>query len=89
MGVSTHSRLKAAAEEKQAFDDLKAVSTHSRLKAAALLLMSLTLLPVCFNTQPPEGGCQDPEFRLVLDDVSTHSRLKAAGTNESCCGRIQ
>ena len=33
------------------------VSTHSRPKAAATNLYSLTLLPLGFNTQPPEGGC--------------------------------
>ena len=33
---------------------------------------------VCFNTQPPEGGCigTHPFFRD--EAVSTHSRLKAA-----------
>ena len=32
----------------------------------------------CFNTQPPEGGCQfNAEFVNALQ-VSTHSRLKAA-----------
>ena len=33
------------------------VSTHSRPKAAALFYKLLFLVTFCFNTQPPEGGC--------------------------------
>ena len=32
-----------------------------------------------FNTQPPEGGWQDPAKQERLRQVSTHSRPKAAG----------
>ena len=34
----------------------------------------------CFNTQPPEGGCQCRRCRRWRDVVSTHSRPKAAAT---------
>ena len=33
------------------------VSTHSRPKAAALPDAAPALATLCFNTQPPEGGC--------------------------------
>ena len=35
--------------------------------------------PRSFNTQPPEGGWQNPEHVIRDNRVSTHSRLKAAG----------
>ena len=55
------------------------VSTHSRLKAAAWQSMGRAPLFICFNTQPPEGGCAINDLNNeVLDFVSTHSRLKAA-----------
>ena len=55
--VSTHSRLKAAADI--GWDDTKIVdvSTHSRLKAAALASGKSLVIVYSFNTQPPEGGC--------------------------------
>ena len=34
------------------------VSTHSRPKAAASLQSDDQAVKLCFNTQPPEGGCQ-------------------------------
>ena len=33
---------------------------------------------VCFNTQPPEGGCIGPVGGWLSDEVSTRSRPKAA-----------
>ena len=56
--VSTHSRPKAAASYWQDIDFKIIVSTHSRPKAAALLTLCDGDWCVCFNTQPPEGGCQ-------------------------------
>ena len=32
-----------------------------------------------FNTQPPEGGCYDPQYEWGYELVSTLSRPKAAG----------
>ena len=34
------------------------VSTHSRLKAAGGINVAALSPSPCFNTQPPEGGCQ-------------------------------
>ena len=34
---------------------------------------------ICFNTQPPEGGCKDIDGKVMELPVSTHSRPKAAG----------
>ena len=55
------------------------VSTHSRLKAAGFIYARVTIVPPCFNTQPPEGGWLLPKAAWLGADVSTHSRLKAAG----------
>ena len=41
--------------------------------------MSLSLLSVRFNTQPPEGGWFQDIATKHSCLVSTHSRLKAAG----------
>ena len=58
------------------------VSTHSRLKAAVLDEAKRYAAGgrVCFNTQPPKGGCKVLTDSLSDVIVSTHSRLKAAGT---------
>ena len=77
--VSTHSRPKAADALRDEFDKFKAVSTHSRPKAAGINLEHMNFLfPDCFNTQPPEGGCQAATTVKPLTEVSTHSRPKAA-----------
>ena len=58
----------------------QAVSTHSRLKAAGNLYIGGALLAYRFNTQPPEGGWDNPKVEMKnARAVSTHSRLKAAG----------
>ena len=57
----------------------RAVSTHSRLKAAGYFPKSDSGALIGFNTQPPEGGWENPDCLVKLDGVSTHSRLKAAG----------
>ena len=82
--VSTHSRLKAAANTEHEFHANVVVSTHSRLKAAAFQAMHHRPKYSGFNTQPPEGGC----LHCVCEAtgtyyVSTHSRLKAAAKGKS------
>ena len=54
------------------------VSTHSRPKAAATATVFSSFNPSCFNTQPPEGGCQNSRNQRRAMQVSTHSRPKAA-----------
>ena len=54
------------------------VSTHSRPKAAAIFGIVTYKGELCFNTQPPEGGCEPNGLPLNFDVVSTHSRPKAA-----------
>ena len=54
------------------------VSTHSRPKAAGAAISDVPLTATCFNTQPPEGGCQPPFYNHFTRKVSTHSRPKAA-----------
>ena len=38
--------------------NVMSVSTHSRPKAAARAAPTRPSTPLCFNTQPPEGGCR-------------------------------
>ena len=42
----------------------------------------------CFNTQPPEGGCNGNGSAAKASGVSTRSRPKAAGKNASRFARI-
>ena len=55
--VSTHSRPKAAAHDVNDLQCIFRVSTHSRPKAAVVNHLQLHKSKLCFNTQPPEGGC--------------------------------
>ena len=57
--VSTHSRPKAAALFGVILLICAQVSTHSRPKAAAALGAHTSKRDRCFNTQPPEGGCNE------------------------------
>ena len=55
-GVSTHSRPKAADVLYFCIFTQIYVSTHSRPKAAENIWIQ-KVLHICFNTQPPDGGC--------------------------------
>ena len=78
--VSTHSRPKAAGAEQGFCLGGLAVSTHSRPKAAGFINRRGRYRPICFNTQPPEGGwVSHPWSVWTAGQVSTHSRPKAAG----------
>ena len=57
MWVSTHSHPKVAARLEIVNYDKDPVSTHSHPKVAANLRFSIFFNQLCFNTQPPEGGC--------------------------------
>ena len=59
--VSTHSRLKAAEQGNEQSVFSGAVSTHSRLKAADGSKKQENT-SACFNTQPPEGGCENADL---------------------------
>ena len=78
--VSTHSRPKAAANRHASPFLHTTVSTHSRPKAAAAAQPRYALRIPCFNTQPPEGGCNQFFYQIPVFKVSTHSRPKAAAT---------
>ena len=56
VGVSTHSRPKAAGPLKTIMQPCCTVSTHSRPKAAGYTVGLIRFSVPCFNTQPPEGG---------------------------------
>ena len=58
--VSTHSRLKAAGGGLRSSEMDLRVSTHSRLKAAGRSNFATPTAGHGFNTQPPEGGWEDP-----------------------------
>ena len=62
--VSTHSHPKVAANRLYSSLCSILVSTHSHPKVAALPLFFSPVLVGCFNTQPPEGGCQ--VVKLIL-----------------------
>ena len=78
IGVSTHSRPKAAAQNLNLYTPFILVSTHSRPKAAACHAGNTFAFFACFNTQPPEGGCNQFFYQIPVFKVSTHSRPKAA-----------
>ena len=65
MLVSTHSRPKAADIVIDVAGANRHVSTHSRPKAAGSKRQASRLRPLCFNTQPPEGGWD--VFAAVMD----------------------
>ena len=81
VGVSTHSRLKAAGNRVPSACCLKVVSTHSRLKAAG------TIAPVydedgnvsTHSRLKAAGKSSSGWYKTTV--VSTHSRLKASGQN--------
>ena len=78
--VSTLSRPKAAAWSFSDGETEIVVSTLSRPKAAANR-MAAAYPYVCFNTQPPEGGCRLFAQARCSVAVSTLSRPKAAAAN--------
>ena len=48
--------------------------------------ISASVITLRFNTQPPEGGCNDQIADTYdLQNVSTHSRPKAAATPWAGC----
>ena len=52
------------------------VSTHSHPKVAASLSLLANVMPPCFNTQPPEGGCDDVINKHYIDDVFQHTATR-------------
>ena len=51
------------------------VSTHSRPKAAADLVLAASIWS-CFNTQPPEGGCQATIFITMICKLFQHTAAR-------------
>ena len=51
------------------------VSTHSRPKAAALMA-GLACARICFNTQPPEGGCSHLFYQSVTPKEFQHTAAR-------------
>ncbi len=79
IGVSTHSRLKAAGDSPIAARLLLIVSTHSRLKAAGDTVQRFAANEkVSTHSRLKAAGCL-PFSPQKIKNVSTHSRLKAAG----------
>ena len=74
--VSTHSRPKAAGCIRHFAQPFNAVSTHSRPKAAGLWLFFCYPLPVCFNTQPPEGGWQAQALKRRTKRLFQHTAAR-------------
>ena len=76
--VSTLSRPKAAARSLKFWRMSISVSTLSRPKAAVVHYSVIFSAYFCFNTQPPEGGCDRKHIFNPMTGVSTLSRPKAA-----------
>ena len=77
--VSTHSHPKVAAWFSDSIIGVRKVSTHSHPKVAAAILSKNETKTLCFNTQPPEGGCLNQIQKLLVSKtVSTHSHPKVA-----------
>ena len=51
---------------------------HTAARRRLLFYFCKILTICCFNTQPPEGGCNNQSFASRILLVSTHSRPKAA-----------
>ena len=88
MGVSTHSRLKAAGcnisknlKYQESFNTQPPKGGWLNRSAMGLNLSG-------FNTQPPKGGWVIHYILLRFLRVSTHSRLKAAGAIRSMANRV-
>ena len=75
--VSTHSRPKAA-ENILIIIKLIGKFQHTAARRRLLGAMRASAQSICFNTQPPEGGCLVPSTYQPSFAVSTHSRPKAA-----------
>ena len=59
------------------------VSTHSHPKVAAFNVFIGDNRIYCFNTQPPEGGCNNVMLIFTIKTVSTHSHPKVAAGSTS------
>ena len=66
-------RLQTVAKAKTA---MKRVSTHSRPKAAAFSRLRRDLATSCFNTQPPEGGCQAGQSSITHLHTFQHTAAR-------------
>ena len=77
--VSTHSHPKVAAAATDLSLMIDDVSTHSHPKVAALGHITPDCDVVCFNTQPPEGGCfiwiSTQGFHLLFQHTATRRWL--------------
>ena len=52
------------------------VSTHSHPKVAASYLPKFRKFLLCFNTQPPEGGCVCPAFARIRLNLFQHTATR-------------
>ena len=89
--VSTHSRPKAAASILYDKPRFKVVSTHSRPKAAARVNIYRDVCLVCFNTQPPEGGCHGRSGDDNKNDLFQHTaaRRRLPATHLTAYNKVQ
>ena len=80
LGVSTHSRLKAAGGFIEPISIVFCGFNTQPPEGGWALNGLIYSFRACFNTQPPEGGWGNGRADACDDgQVSTHSRLKAAG----------
>ena len=80
--VSTHSHPKVAAASQITNINKWIVSTHSHPKVAAPRRSGGSNLRGCFNTQPPEGGCNWHSFSF--DSISPFQHTATRRWLPSC-----
>ena len=79
LGVSTHSHPKVAAIDSWSELATQLLFQHTATRRWLHNLHSLNGVQLCFNTQPPEGGCLSNNLVPVKEgNVSTHSHPKVA-----------
>ena len=83
--VSTLSRPKAAAATDAPSEVIKGFQ-HSAARRRLFLSLKMGGYLICFNTQPPEGGCFRSLHSSFSISVSTLSRPKAAGLERPHAG---
>ena len=80
-GVSTHSHPKVAASGVRLTLPTRHRFQHTATRRWLRLLCDYPQAIICFNTQPPEGGCfRCSCSKLFVLFVSTHSHPKVAAT---------
>ena len=83
LGISTHSRAKAAGTELGGLKSSIGISTHSRAKAAGMCRQPDNSPRCNFNSQPREGGWVEPIPRFAAAG-DFNSQPREGGWKDVC-----